>query len=253
MNLRGTYTLFRKEVMRFMKVMVQTVLTPVITSLLYLLVFSHLLEGAVEVYPGVGYAEFLVPGLVMMTMIQNAFANASSSLIQSKQSGNLVFLLLSPISAMEFCLAFIAAAVFRGLLVGVGVFLVSAWWVGLGAFDWLWLIAFGLLGSAVLGALGLLAGVWAEKYEQLAAFSNFIIVPLSFLSGVFYSIHSLPPLWHELSKWNPFFYIIDGFRYGFVGVSDVSPGLSLGVAALFLLLLSGLAVWLVHRGYKLRD
>lgn len=252
MNWRGCYTLWRKEVWRFLKVTVQTLLTPVVTALLYLLIFTHLLEERLEVYPGVAYGAFLIPGLIMMTMIQNAFANSSSSLIQSKMVGNLVFLLLAPISALEFYLAFVAAAVLRGLMVGLGVYLVSLVFVDLPLAEPALVLAFAVLGSALLGALGLIAGVWAEKFEHLAAFQNFVILPLSFLSGVFYSIHSLPGIWQDISRFNPFFYMIDGFRYGFLGVSDLAPAVSLAVSAGFLALVSIICLILLARGYKLR-
>jgi ABC-2 type transport system permease protein len=253
MNLTGTYTLFYKEILRFGKVLLQTLIAPVITSLLYLLVFGHVLTGRVEVFPGVSYIAFLVPGLVMMSVIQNAFANSSSSLIQSKVTGNILFILLTPLSHMEFFLAFIAAAAVRGLIVGLGVFLVAIFFVDVPVQHLGYILLFALLGSAVLGTLGVIAGIWAEKFDQLAGFQNFIILPLSFLSGVFYSIHSLPLFWQRLSHFNPFFYMIDGFRYGFFGVSDVSPLLSLAVVALFFVALSGLTLLMLKTGYKLRD
>lgn len=252
MNWRGCYTLWRKEVWRFLKVTVQTLLTPVVTALLYLLIFTHLLEERLEVYPGIAYGAFLIPGLIMMSMIQNAFANTSSSLIQSKMVGNLVFLLLAPISAAEFYLAFVAAAVLRGLMVGAGVYLVSQLFVDLPLASPGLVLAFAVLGSALLGALGLVAGIWAEKFEHLAAFQNFVILPLSFLSGVFYSIHSLPGIWQQISRFNPFFYMIDGFRYGFLGVSDIPPTVSLAVSASFLALVSAVCLFVLAKGYKLR-
>ena len=222
MNLTGTYTLFYKEVLRFGKVLLQTLIAPVIASLLYLLVFGHVLTGRVEVFPGVSYIAFLVPGLVMMSVIQNSFANSSSSLIQSKVTGNILFILLTPLSNLEFFLAFIGAAAVRGLIVGLGVYLAAMFFVDVPVQHLGYILLFAVLGSAVLGTLGVIAGIWAEKFDQLAGFQNFIILPLSFLSGVFYSIHSLPLFWQRLSHFNPFFYMIDGFRYGFFGVSEVS-------------------------------
>lgn len=251
-NWRGLFTLFKKEVFRFLKVTVQTLMTPVVTALLYLLIFSHVLAQHVEVYPGVSYMVFLVPGLVMMTVIQNAFANSSSSLIQSKMTGNLVFLLLAPISGTEFYLAFVAAAVVRGLMVGTGVYLVAALLVNVPIHNPGMLLAFAVLGSALLGALGIVAGIWADKFEQLAAFQNFAILPLSFLSGVFYSIHALPDFWQEISRFNPFFYMIDGFRHGFLGVSDVAPWVSLGVTMGFLVAVSSVCLIMLQSGYKIR-
>ena len=252
-RLRGVYTLFAKEVWRFMKVFVQTILTPVVTALLYLLVFGQALEGNVQVYEGVSYSAFLIPGLMMMSIIQNAFANTSSSLIQSKMMGNLVFVLLSPISSLGFFIAFTAAAVVRGVLVALAVYLVAILFIDL-PLAALWaVLIFAVLGSATLGVLGLIAGVWAEKFDQLAGFQNFFILPLSFLSGVFYSIHSLPEVWQTVSQFNPFFYLIDGFRYGFFGQSDADPMLSLMVTLVFLVMLSAVAMLMLHKGYKIRS
>jgi ABC-2 type transport system permease protein len=245
-------TLFYKETLRFWKVSIQTVAAPVLTALLYLLVFAHALEGRVRVYDGVTYTQFLVPGLVMMSVLQNAFANSSSSLIQSKMTGNIVFILLPPISHLEFCCAYVAAAVVRGVVVGAGVAAAAALFVPLGMAAPLWALVFAVLGAGLLGAMGLVAGILSEKIDQLAAFQNFVIVPLTFLSGVFYSIHSLPAVWQALSHFNPFFYLIDGFRYGFFGVSDVSPVTSLLVLAVSLAVVSAGALGMVRAGYKLR-
>lgn len=253
MNLRGLYTLFYKELLRFAKVALQTVAAPVITALLYLLVFGHVLEEHVQVFDGVSYTAFLIPGLMMMSVIQNAFANTSSSLIQSKVTGNIVFILLPPLSPLEMYLAFVLAAVVRALAVGLGVFVVALLFIDLPLNHPELVLLFGLLGSATLGTLGIIAGIWAEKFDQLAGFQNFIIMPLSFLSGVFYSIESLPAFWQSLSRFNPFFYMIDGFRYGFFGTGDVSPIWSLAVVLASLLLLAGLTLALLSRGYKLRN
>ncbi len=250
-NLRGPWTLFKKELLRFWRVSFQTVAAPVMTALLYLLVFSHVLEGRVEVH-GVSYTSFLLPGLIMMSVLQNAFANSSSSLIQSKVMGNLVFVLLTPLSYLEFFLAFLAAAIIRGLVVGLGIYLVAILFVELPMEHPLLVLLFTILGSALLGAFGIIAGIWADKFDQMAAFQNFIIMPLSFLSGVFYSIHSLPPFWQKISHLNPFFYMIDGFRYGFFGVGDVSPYVSLSIVAVSFFVLSWLALKLLKSGYKLR-
>jgi len=248
----GFRTLFYKEVLRFWKVAFQTVLAPVITALLYLTIFGHALSGRVQVYPGVTYTSFLIPGLVMMSVLQNAFANSSSSLIQSKITGNLVFVLLPPLSARDLFGAYVLAALVRGLVVGAGVFLVTIWFVPLAFAAPFYIIAFAMFGAAILGTLGLIAGIIAEKFDQLAAFQNFLIMPLTFLSGVFYSTHSLPPLWREISRLNPFFYMIDGFRYGFFGLSDVNPLMSLAIVGVFFVALAALAMVLLARGYKLR-
>ncbi len=249
----GFYTLFYKELLRFWKVSFQTILAPVLTALLYLLIFSHVLEGHVQVYPGVSYTTFLIPGLVMMAVLQNAFANSSSSLIQSKVTGSIIFILLPPLSYREFFLAYTLASAVRGLVVGFGVFLVTLFFVDMPMHHPLWILLFALTGSCILGAMGIIAGIWAEKFDQLAGFQNFIIMPLTFLSGVFYSIHSLPAFWQGLSHFNPFFYMIDGFRYGFFGASDVSPYLSLSIVATCFLVLTFMALALLKSGYKLRQ
>jgi ABC-2 type transport system permease protein len=248
----GFSTLLYKEVLRFWKVGTQTVGAPVLTAVLYLLIFGHVMEARVRIYDAVPYATFLVPGLVMMSMLQNAFANSSSSLIQSKITGNIVFVLLPPLSYLEFFAAYVLAAVVRGVAVGSAVLLVTLPFVQTQVREPLWVVAFALCGSGVLGALGLIAGIWAEKIDQVAAFQNFLIMPLTFLSGVFYSIHSLPDFWQVVSHFNPFFYMIDGFRYGFFGVSDINPSWSLGVVIVFLALVSTLTLSLLKRGYKLR-
>lgn len=253
MRLEGVGPLLRKEVLRFWKVAFQTVAAPVLTAVLYLLIFGHVLEEHVEVFPGVGYTSFLIPGLVMMSVLQNSFANSSSSLIQSKITGNLVFLLVTPLSPAAWYLAYVGASMVRGLCVGMGVMLVTVWFAPPGMTQPGWALVFGLLGAAMLGSLGLIAGLWADKFDQLAAFQNFIIMPMTFLSGVFYSVHSLPAFWQAVSHLNPFFYMIDGFRRGFFGVSDASPWLSLAVVGTSFLLVAAVALRLLHTGYKIRS
>ena len=248
----GFFALFYKEMLRFWKVVVQTVVAPVVTALLYLLIFSHVLEAHVQVYPGVSYTSFLVPGLVMMSMLQNAFSNSSSSLIQSKMMGSIVFVLLPPLSYLAFFLAYLGAAIVRGLIVGLGVWAVTLWFAPLQMPHLGWLLAYALLACAIMGAVGIVAGIWAEKYDQLAAFQNFLILPLTFLSGVFYSIHSLPAFWQAVSHANPVFYLIDGFRYAFVGQSDTDPWLGLLVASACFVAISAITLALLRRGYKLR-
>jgi len=248
----GFFTLLYKELLRFWKVGFQTIVAPMVSTLLYLLIFYHVLEAHVEVYPDVAYTVFLVPGLVMMAVMQNAFANSSSSMIQSKISGNIVFVLLSPLSYRKIYLAYVLASVARGLLVGLGVYGIALLFFDIPILMPAWVLVFVLMGSAILGSMGLIAGIWADKFDQLAAFQNFIILPLTFLSGVFYTLHSLPVGWQYLSHLNPFFYMIDGFRYGFFGVSDTSPYISLLIVALFLLGISWLAISMLRSGYKLR-
>ena len=248
----GFRTLLYKELIRFWKVSMQTVLAPVLNAWLYLLIFSHVLEAHVQVYPGVSYAAFLMPGLIMMSILQNAFANSSSSLIQSKQSGNIVFVLLPPLSHFEFFAAYLLAAIIRGIVVGLGVLLVGLFFADLSFAHPLWILAFAVMASAAFGALGIMSGIWADKYDHLAGVQNFVIMPLTFLSGVFYSIHSLPAFWQAVSHYNPIFYMIDGFRYGFHGVSDVNPWLSLAVVLPIALTLAWMALQLIRSGYKLR-
>jgi ABC-2 type transport system permease protein len=248
----GFLTLLKKELVRFWKVAFQTIAAPIMTALLYLLVFGQALKDHVQVYPGISYIAFLVPGLVMMSVLQNSFANSSSSLIQSKMSGNVVFILLPPLSHYHMFFAYIGAAMVRGLVVGAGVMVVTVWFAGLHFAAPLWILAFGLLGSAILGTLGLIAGIWAEKFDQISAFQNFVIMPLTFLSGVFYSVHSLPAVWQTVSHANPFFYMVDGFRYGFFGVSDVAPGISLAVVSAALLVVATICMAMLKSGYKLR-
>ena len=250
--MNGWQTLLYKEVLRFWKVAFQTVAGPVLTAMLYLLIFGHALESHVKVYDQISYTAFLVPGLAMMSLLQNAFANSSSSLIMSKMMGNLVFLLLTPLSYMNWFVAYVGAAVTRGLVVGVGVFAVSAFFTDLSFVAPWWILTFAVMGAALMGTLGLIAGLWAEKFDQLAAFQNFVVMPMTFLSGVFYSIHSLPPIWQKVSHLNPFFYMIDGFRFGFFGQSDVSPWLSFSVVGGVLALVSAIAINLLRTGYKLR-
>jgi ABC-2 type transport system permease protein len=248
----GFPTLLYKEVLRFAKVSTQTIGAPVLTAVLFLLIFGHVMEGKVRMYGSVPYAAFLVPGLVMMSVLQNAFANSSSSIIQSKITGNIIFVLLPPLAYWEFFAAYVLAAVVRGMVVGGAVLLATAPFVDVEFRHPLWILAFAFSGSAALGALGMMAGIWAEKIDQVASFQNFLIMPLTFLSGVFYSIHSLPAFWQGLSHVNPFFYMIDGFRYGFFGASDAHPARSLAVVAAFLVLVSWLTLAVLRSGYKLR-
>ena len=248
----GFWTLLYKELLRFWKVSFQTIAAPILTTILYLLVFSHVLAGRVEAFPGVSYTAFLVPGLVMMSMLQNAFSNGSSSLIQSKITGNIVFVLLTPLGPWDIFAAYLLASVIRGVVVGVGVYVAGLALTAVPVVYPLWVLIFAVIGTGILGNLGIIAGIWADKFDQIAAFQNFIIMPLTFLSGVFYSIHSLPPFWLALSHANPIFYLIDGFRYGFFGHADVNPWLSLGVASACFVALSFIVMQMLERGYKLR-
>lgn len=253
MNWRGTYTLFYRETWRFLRVIIQTLFAPMVSALLFLVIFGHLLESRVTLYEGIAYSSFLVPGLMMMSIMQNATANASSSLIQSKLMGNLVFVLMSPLSSLELFIGFVGAAIVRGLLVAISVFIVALFFTDVAIHSWIHVLTMAFLCSFMMGALGLLAGIWADKVEQLAFFQNFIIMPLSFLSGVFYSIQSLPEIWQTLSHFNPFFYMIDGFRYGFLGYSDVEVTKSIGVVAICTVVISLFVLSLLKKGYKIRN
>jgi len=249
----GWHTLFYKEILRFWKVGFQTVAAPVLTSMLYLLIFGHVLEDHVKVYDRIGYTAFLVPGLVMMSVLQNAFANSSSSLVQSKIMGSLVFQLLTPLSPVAWFVAYVGSSVVRGLAVGLGVLVVSLYFAVPQFAAPLWIVVFAVLGATLLASLGIVAGLWADKFDQMASFQNFIIVPMTFLSGVFYSVGSLPPFWRAVSLFNPFFYMIDGFRHGFFGQSDASPWLSLAIVGSACLCVSLLALHLLRIGYKIRS
>lgn len=250
--MKGWQTLFYKEILRFWKVGFQTVAAPVMTAILYLLIFGHVLEEHVKVYDSVSYTGFLLPGLIMMSVLQNAFANSSSSLIQSKVMGNLVFILLTPLSHRAWFVAYVGSSIVRGLVVGAGVLLATVWFTDLTFEQPWWIAVFAFLGAGLLGSLGVIAGLWAEKFDQMAAFQNFIIMPATFLSGVFYSIHSLPGFWQQVSHLNPFFYMIDGFRYGFFGQGDVSPWISLAIVGTAFVIVGGLALHLLKTGYKIR-
>ncbi len=251
-TMSGWQILFYKEILRFWKVGFQTVAAPVMTAILYLLIFGHVLEEHVKVYDTVSYTAFLLPGLIMMSVLQNAFANSSSSLIQSKVMGNLVFILLTPLSHRAWFVAYVGSSIVRGLVVGAGVLLATVWFTDLTFVAPWWIAVFAFLGAGLLGSLGVIAGLWAEKFDQMAAFQNFLIMPMTFLSGVFYSIHSLPGFWQQVSHLNPFFYMIDGFRYGFFGQGDVSPWLSLAIVGSAFFAVGGLALHLLKSGYKIR-
>lgn len=251
-NWLGFYTLFLKEVWRFWKVATQTILAPVLNVLLYLIVFTSALSQHVEIYPNVNYTVFLLPGLIMLAILQNAFANSSSSLFQAKQNAGILFVLLAPISSLEFYLAFIGAAIVRGLLVGIGVWISVIFFIDLPFHNVGLAFFFAIIASGLLGAFGLISAIYSDKWDHIAAFQNFIILPLTFLSGVFYLIRDLPPFWAKLSYFNPFFYLIDGFRYSFLGVSDVNLMVSIIFSSAAFIAISIFTVWLLETGYKLR-
>ena len=251
-NWLGLWTLYVKEVRRFLKVYFQTVLAPVVTTLLFLAIFALALGGAVQHIAGVPFLDFLAPGLIMMAMVQNAFANTSSSIIISKVQGNIVDVLMPPLSAAEQTLAFAAGGVSRGLVVGVAVALAMAPFVTIQMHSPGLVLYHAIMGSLLLSLLGMIGGIWADKFDHMAAVTNFIVTPLSFLSGTFYSIERLPQHFHVLALANPFFYMIDGFRYGFIGHADGPLWAGAAVLAVTNALLAALAYTMFRTGYKLK-
>ena len=249
----GTWTLFQRESRRFLRVKMQTIVAPALTAILYLIVFRYAM-GERQV-PGldVDYFSFLIPGLMMMAMLQNAFANTSSSMIVGKIMNVHVFLLMSPISAAEAVFAFLAAAVLRALVVGSVLLLVLLPFSEL-TLTHVWMILFyGICGSLIMGSLGLIGGMWSKTFDDMAMVNNFIIMPLTFLSGVFYSVTQLPPFWQAINAWNPFFYLIDGFRHGFIATGDSDPLQAMGAVAA-LTILAVLSSWYLWRiGWKLKE
>jgi len=251
-NWRGLWTLYTKEVRRFLNVFTQTLVAPMVTTLLFLAIFALALGGAGRAVEGVPYILFLAPGLIMMTLMQNAFANTSSSIVIAKVQGNIVDVLMPPLSATELALGIVGGGVTRGLMVGCVAALAMSIFVTLNIHDPLTLVYHAVNGALMLALLGLIGGIWAEKFDHMAAITNFVITPFSFLSGTFYSIERLPETWRLVAQFNPFFYLIDGFRYGFIGHADGS--LPIG----YLTVLSvNLALWAIaHRmfatGYRLK-
>ncbi len=253
MNPRGTWTLFEREAHRFLKVNMQTVAAPALTAILYLIVFRYAMGDRQVPGMDVDYFTFLIPGLAMMSMLQNAFANTSSSIIIGKVMNVHVYLLMAPLSALEMVFAFLTAAVLRAVIVVTVFLLVLFPFVDISLHHFGFILVYGICGSVIMGGLGLIAGMWSNNFDNMAMITNFIIMPLTFLSGVFYSIGQLPPFWQQVSLYNPFFYLIDGFRYGFLGVGDSDPVLSIGIVAGFALatVLTCWRLWSV--GWKLKE
>ena len=251
-NWLGLWTLIAREVRRFVKVFTQTIAAPVVTTMLLLGVFALALGGSVRQVAGVPFAEFLAPGLIIMAMVQNAFANTSSSLVIAKVQGNIVDSLMPPLSATELTLGFALGGVARGVAVGLTVGICLMPLVTIHVHAPLFILFHGIAGSLLLSCLGVAGGIWSQKFDHIAAVTNFVVTPLAFLSGTFYTIDRLPEPWHMLALWNPFFYMIDGFRYGFLGHHD--GNLWLGVA--IMTAANAALLWLCHRmfktGYKLR-
>jgi len=251
-NWLGFRTLLMKEIRRFLKVYFQTILAPVVTTLLFLAVFALALGRVAATVKGVPFVQFLAPGLIMMAMVQNAFANTSSSLIIAKVQGNIVDMLMPPLSPAEQTFAIALGGVARGAVVGLAVGIVMALLVDMPIHSLPMIVFHGLMGSMMLSLLGMIGGIWADKFDHMAAVTNFIITPLSFLSGTFYSIDRLPEGFHAFALMNPFFYMIDGFRYGFIGQADGSIVVGIAVLGLSNLLLLAAAWVMLARGYKLK-
>ena len=252
MNWVGLQTLIKKEVGRFVNVYTQTIVAPVITTLLFYSVFALAFGGITRTIGDIPYMVFLAPGLVMMTMVQNAFANTSSSMVIAKVAGNIVDVLMPPLSPFELYSGFIIGGILRGVFVGLAVAIVVKIFVGLEIHSLFHIIAFALLGNMMLSAIGLAAGIWSQKFDHIAAVTNFLVTPLTFLSGTFYSINQLPEIWHGLALYNPFFYMIDGFRYGFIGHSDGNVTIGLIVLVVFNVLISLLTLQMLRTGYKMK-
>ncbi len=251
-NWRGFWTLYVREVHRFLKVSMQTVFAPVVTTLIFLAVFLMGMNGQGRIVGGIPFLQFLAPGLVMMAVTQNAFANTTSSIMIGKMQGNIVDLLMPPLSAWELTFAFALGGMTRGLLVGVVVTITMAFFVPVHMADPLAALFFMCAAALLLALLGVIGGVWAEKFDHLAVITNFIVTPLSFLSGTFYSIEQLPPIGLHVALCNPFFYMIDGFRYGITGVAEAS----VWVGAIYLVIINAVLLTVCYlmfaRGYKLK-
>ena len=251
-NWIGLWSLYRKEVHRFLKVATQTVAAPLVTSLLFLAIFTLALGRAVETIAGVPFSEFLAPGLIAMAMAQNAFANTSSSLVSGKMLGNIVDVIMPPISTTEFLAAYVMGGVTRGLMVGFTTWIAMSFFVPLHVNSLPHLVFHATAASMMLSTLGLIGGIWADKFDHVAAITNFVITPFAFLSGTFYSITRLPEPFFTLAHFNPFFYMIDGFRYGAIGRSDTDPWLGIAVMTGVNVALWFLAHRMVATGYKLK-
>lgn len=251
-NWLGLYTLALREVMRFVSVWTQTLLAPLVTAALFLVIFSIAIGPTRGDVLGVPFTAFIAPGILMMTVIQNAFANTSSSIVISKVQGNIVDTLMPPLSAGELVLGYLAGGLVRGLAVAVAIGLGILLVLGIPIAHPLWALVFVLLGSGMMGAIGIVAGVFANKFDQMAAITNFIVTPLAFLSGTFYSVAALPPVLYEITHANPVFYLIDGVRFGVLGVSDSSPWLGLVICSATTLLVSLVAWWMFRTGYRLK-
>ncbi len=252
-NWIGFWSLYQREVRRFLKVYTQTLASPVVTTLLFLAVFTLALGGGDRQIAGIPFVVFLAPGLIMMTIAQNAFANTSSSMVIAKVQGNIIDTLMPPFTAHELTTAIALGGMTRGVAVGVVVGIVMAFFVDMQITHLFYIIFFGAAASLMLSLIGIMAGIWSEKFDHIAAVTNFVVTPLSFLSGTFYSLESLPEFAQTLARFNPFFYMIDGFRYGFIGTADANPLIGVAVLCGVNLLLWLSCHWMFATGYKLKD
>ena len=252
-NIRGAWTLFQREVRRFLKVKMQTIVTPALTAILYLIIFRYAIGNRHVPGMEVDYFTFLVPGLAMMAMLQNAFANTSSSIIMGKVMGMHIYLLMAPLSAVEVVTAFLAAAVVRAVVVAVVFLAVLMPFVDVSLMHPGVIVLYGVCGSSIMGGLGLIGGIWARDFDHVAMVSNFVILPLTFLSGVFYSVKQLPEAWQMVNHANPFFYLIDGFRYGFLGTGDTNPFASMGIVIGSAAFIFAIAWHLWRIGWRMKE
>jgi ABC-2 type transport system permease protein len=252
-NLIGLQTLIKREVDRFISVYMQTIVAPVVTTLLFYTIFALAFGGVARKVGDVPFLEFLAPGLIMMTMVQNAFANTSSSIVISKVQGSIIDVLMPPLSDFEIYLGFTIGALLRGLVVGFVTCVVVWMFVPLPIHSPLLIVVYAVLGNVLLGSLGLAAGIWSEKFDHIAAVTNFIVTPLTFLSGTFYAVEHLPPVWRGLAHYNPFFYMIDGFRAGFIGHADSNIAFGIVFLTLVNIVLALLTFMMLRTGYKIRS
>ncbi len=252
-NKIGLYTLISREVGRFLSVYTQTIVAPVVTTLLFYAIFALAFGGVAREMGEVPFMEFLAPGLIMMTMVQNSFANTSSSLVISKIQGNIVDVLMPPLSAGELFIGFVSGSMLRGLVVGFVTCIALSFFAEIYIYSLPIIIIYAVLGTTMMGALGMAAGIWSDKFDHIAAVTNFIVTPLTFLSGTFYSVDSLPDTWQGIAYFNPFFYMIDGFRYGFIGHDGAQIILGIIVLLGMNILLWALTLWMLRTGYKIKS